>query len=259
VKGEAIAIIPARYASTRLPGKPLLPIKQIPLILHTVERAARAQSVSRVIVATDDRRIFEAVTAHGAEAVMTSPACVSGTDRIAEAAAQLDAEIVVNVQGDEPLIEPATIDAAIAPLIADSQLHISTTSEPITEVEDVFNPNVVKVVTNHQGFALYFSRSPVPHIRPAPGQTLEQALRMDASLLHHYRKHSGLYAYRGEFLQAFARMQPSPLERLEQLEQLRVLEHGYPIRVVAVEHRSIGVDTEQDYQRVKRMIEEDQV
>jgi 3-deoxy-manno-octulosonate cytidylyltransferase (CMP-KDO synthetase) len=226
------------------------------MIMHVVERAARAQFVSRVIVATDDERIFNAVTAHGIEARMTSPDCASGTDRIAEVAAALDARIIVNVQGDEPTIEPATIDAAIAPLITDSQLHISTTSEPIIDVEDVFNPSVVKVVTDASGFALYFSRSPVPHIRHAPGLSLEQALRMDASLLHHYRKHSGLYAYRGEFLQAFARMRPSALERLEQLEQLRALENGTRIRVVPVEHRSIGVDTEQDYERVKRMIEE---
>jgi 3-deoxy-manno-octulosonate cytidylyltransferase (CMP-KDO synthetase) len=226
------------------------------MIMHVVERASRARFVSRVIVATDDERIFQAVTAHGGEARMTRPDCASGTDRIAEVAAALDAEIIVNVQGDEPLIQPSTIDAAIAPLIDDSQIHISTTSEPIIDVEDVFNPNVVKVVTDASGFALYFSRSPVPHIRPALGLSLEQALRTDASLLHHYRKHSGLYAYRSEFLEQFARMNPSPLERLEQLEQLRALENGYRIRVVPVEHRSIGVDTEQDYERVKRMIEE---
>src|SRR5689334_9486763 len=226
------------------------------MIMHVVERAARAQSVARVIVATDDERIFAAVTAHGAEARMTGADCASGTDRIAEVAVNLAAEIIVNVQGDEPLIEPATIDAAIAPLLEDSQIHLSTTSEPILDVADVFNPSVVKVVTDLSGFALYFSRSPVPHIRPAPGLSLEQALRMDASLLHHYRKHSGLYAYRSKFLERFARMPQSPLERLEQLEQLRALENGYPVRVVAVEHRSIGVDTEQDYQRVKRMIEE---
>jgi 3-deoxy-manno-octulosonate cytidylyltransferase (CMP-KDO synthetase) len=229
------------------------------MILHVVERAAQAQLVARVIVATDDQRVFDAVTAHGAEAQMTSPACASGTDRIAEVAAGLAAEIVVNVQGDEPLIEPATIDAAIAPLVADSQILISTTSEPITDVEDVFNPNVVKVVVDRRGFALYFSRSPVPHIRPAPGLSLAESLRADTGLLHHYRKHSGLYAYRAEFLAEFARMQPSPLERLEHLEQLRALENGYRIRVVPVAHRSLGVDTEQDYQRVKRMIEEDQL
>jgi 3-deoxy-manno-octulosonate cytidylyltransferase (CMP-KDO synthetase) len=226
------------------------------MIMHVVERAAQAESVGRVIVATDDQRIFQAVTAHGAEARMTSADCASGTDRIAEVAASLAAEIVVNVQGDEPIIEPSTIDAAIRPLLENAQIHISTTSEPILDVEDVFNPSVVKVVTDASGLALYFSRSPVPHIRPVPGLSLAQALRADASLLHHYRKHSGLYAYRGEFLQQFARMPQSPLERLEQLEQLRALENGYQIRVVAIEHRSIGVDTEQDYQRVKRMIEE---
>ena len=229
------------------------------MIMHVVARAARAQFISRVIVATDDARIFDAVTAHGAEARMTSPDCASGTDRIAEIAAALDARIVVNVQGDEPVIEPSTIDAAIAPLVTDSQIHISTTSEPINDIEDIFNPSVVKVVTDANGFALYFSRSPVPHIRTAPGLALEQALQMDASLLHHYRKHSGLYAYRSEFLQTFARLQPSPLERLEQLEQLRALENGFRIRVVPVEHRSIGVDTEQDYQRVKSLIEENQI
>jgi 3-deoxy-manno-octulosonate cytidylyltransferase (CMP-KDO synthetase) len=226
------------------------------MIMHVVERAARARSVSRVIVATDDPRVFQAVTAHGAEARMTRPDCASGTDRVAEVAATLAAEIVVNVQGDEPIIDPSTIDAAIAPLLEDSRIQISTTSEPILDVEDVFNPSVVKVVTDAGGFALYFSRSPVPHVRPALGLSLEQALRADAGLLHHYRKHSGLYAYRAEFLGRFARMPQSPLERLEQLEQLRALEAGQPIRVVAVEHRSIGVDTEQDYQRVKRMIEE---
>lgn len=259
MKGEAIAIIPARYASTRLPGKPLLPLAQIPMIMHTVERAARARLVSRVIVATDDQRILDAVRAHGGEARLTSPDAQSGTDRVAEIAAQLDSDIIVNVQGDEPLIEPSTIDAAIVPLIEDRQIHISTTSEPITTIEDVFNPAVVKVVTNASGFALYFSRSPIPHIRPAPGLDLEESLRRDARLLSNYRKHSGLYAYRSGFLQQFARLEPSPLERLEALEQLRALEHGYSIRVIRVEHRSIGVDTEQDYERVKRLIEEKQL
>ena len=224
--------------------------------MHVVERASRAQLVSRVIVATDDERILETVEAYGGEARLTSPAAQSGTDRVAEVALSLDAEFIVNVQGDEPLIEPAAIDAAIAPLVADRQIQISTTSEPIFAVEDVFNPNVVKVVTDAEGFALYFSRSPVPHIRPAPGLTLEQSLRREPRLLSNYRKHSGLYAYRSDFLREFARMEPSPLERLESLEQLRALENGFRIRVVRISHRSIGVDTEQDYERVKRLIEE---
>jgi 3-deoxy-manno-octulosonate cytidylyltransferase (CMP-KDO synthetase) len=254
--GKAIAIIPARFASTRLPGKPILPLNHLPLIVHVIQRAKLAKFIARVIVATDDQRIVNAVQEHGGEAWMTSPDAQSGTDRIAAVAAQLDAEIIVNVQGDEPLIEPATIDAAIAPLLENSQIQISTTSEPITEVEDVFNPNVVKVTTDIEGFALYFSRSPIPYIRPSAGQTLEEFLQQTPSLLANYRKHSGLYVYRNDFLQQFARMQPSLLERLESLEQLRALENGFKIRVVGVAHRSIGVDTAQDYERVKRLIEE---
>jgi len=226
------------------------------MIMHTVERASRARLVSRVIVATDDERVAAAVLSLGGEARLTSITAASGTDRVAEVASLLDFEIIVNVQGDEPLIDPSTIDAAIEPLIEDAGIHMSTTSEPIASVDDVFNPGVVKVVSDSQGFALYFSRSPIPHIRPSSALTLEESLRADERLLSNYRKHSGLYAYRSDFLQQFARMEPSLLERLESLEQLRALENGYPIRVVKVEHRSIGVDTRQDYERVKRSIEE---
>jgi 3-deoxy-manno-octulosonate cytidylyltransferase (CMP-KDO synthetase) len=229
------------------------------MIMHVVERASHARLVSRVIVATDDERIVNAVQDHGAEARLTSPDLTSGTDRVAEVAASLDSEFIVNVQGDEPLIEPSTIDAAIAPLIEDSEIQISTTSEPVTEIEDVFNPGVVKVVADTRGFALYFSRSPIPYVRPEGGMTLEEALRANPALLSNYRKHSGLYAYRAGFLQEFARLKPSPLERLEALEQLRALENGYHIRVVNVEHRTIGVDTMEDYERVKRLIEEIQI
>jgi 3-deoxy-manno-octulosonate cytidylyltransferase (CMP-KDO synthetase) len=224
--------------------------------MHVVERASHARLISRVIVATDDERIVEAVQVHGGEARMTSSTHASGTDRVAEVAAGLDCEFIVNVQGDEPLIESSTIDAAIEPLIADSGFQISTTSEPIETAEDVFNPSVVKVVTDARGVALYFSRSPIPYVRPTAGLTLEESLAANASLLSNYRKHSGLYAYRAGFLQQFARMQPSPLERLEALEQLRALENGFEIRVVRVEHRSVGVDTRQDYEQVKRLIEE---
>jgi len=224
--------------------------------MHVVERASHARLISRVIVATDDERIVEAVQVHGGEARMTSSTHASGTDRVAEVAASLDCEFIVNVQGDEPLIDPSTIDAAIEPLIADSQLQISTTSEPVATAEDVFNPSVVKVVTGSRGVALYFSRSPIPYVRTAAGLTLEESLAANPSLLSNYRKHSGLYAYRAGFLQQFARMQPSPLERLEALEQLRALENGFEIRVVRVEHQSVGVDTRQDYERVKRLIEE---
>jgi 3-deoxy-manno-octulosonate cytidylyltransferase (CMP-KDO synthetase) len=227
------------------------------MIVHVAWRASRARLVSRVIVATDDERIFQAVREHGCEAQMTSPEHASGTDRVAEVAAGLDAEFIVNVQGDEPLIEPSTIDAAIEPLLAgDSLLLMSTTSEPIPQADDVFNPSIVKVTVDSHGFALYFSRSPIPFVRPAAGLTLDETLRADPNLLTNYRKHSGLYAYTTEFLQKFAKLEPSTLERMEGLEQLRALENGFDIRVVPVEHRSISVDTEQDYERVKRLIEE---
>jgi 3-deoxy-manno-octulosonate cytidylyltransferase (CMP-KDO synthetase) len=226
--------------------------------MHVVERASAASLVSRVIVATDDQRIADAVTSHGAEAWMTSPDAQSGTDRVAEVAARLDCQLIVNVQGDEPLIAPSTIDAAIEPLIADGRIQMGTTSEPITDTADVFNPNVVKVVTDSAGFALYFSRSPIPHLRSVAAAPFQEALTLDAGVIDNYRKHSGLYAYRRGFLLEFAAMKPSRLEKLEALEQLRALENGFKIKVVRVEHRSIGVDTEQDYQRVKRMIEENQ-
>lgn len=249
-----MVIIPARYASSRLPGKPLLEIAGIPMIVHVMERARRARSVSRVIVATDDERVAEAVARCGGQAQLTSPDARSGTDRVAEVAASFDPQqIIVNLQGDEPLIEPSTIDAVVEPLMEDPELQMSTASEPMARIEDVFDPNVVKVVTDLRGFALYFSRSPVPHIRSAVG--LEEALRRDPALLSRYRKHSGLYAYRNRSLQELAAMKQSPLEQLESLEQLRALENGLAIRVVAVEHSSIGVDTEQDYQRVKALVE----
>ena len=226
--------------------------------MHVVKRASQAQLVSRVIVATDDERIFESVKAHGGEARMTSPELTSGTDRVAAVAATLNEEYFVNVQGDEPLIDPSTIDAAIKPLLEDDTglVQVSSTSEPITDVEDVFNISVVKVVSDSAGFALYFSRSPIPFVRPAAELSLEESLRANPNLLSNYRKHSGLYAYRASFLEIFPQIEPSPLELLESLEQLRALENGYRIRIVPVEHRSVGVDTRQDYERVKRLIEE---
>ena len=256
MKGAAVAIIPARYDSTRLPGKPLLPLAGIPMVMQVVKCAAGARLVSRVIVATDDERVFAAVVDHGGEARMTSPTAATGTDRVAEVAASLDADIIVNVQGDEPVIEPSTIDAAIEPLLEQSEIQISTTSEPITSAEDVLNPSVVKVVTDSNGYALYFSRAPIPFIRPQSALAMAEALSRDSALLGNYRKHTGLYAYRSGFLRQFVRMQPSRLERIEGLEQLRALENGYRIRVVRVEHRSIGVDTLQDYEIVKRIFEE---
>jgi 3-deoxy-manno-octulosonate cytidylyltransferase (CMP-KDO synthetase) len=250
------AIIPARYASTRLPGKPLLDIAGTPMILRVVARARQVAAIGRVIVATDDERVWRAVTDAGEEAMMTSPDHQTGTDRLAEVAAQLDAEIIVNVQGDEPFIEPATIEAALAPLVADASIVMATTSESLDSAADVLNPNVVKVVTDRDGFALYFSRQPIPFPRAEAHQhgSLAAALNAQPGQLRLFAKHTGLYVYRREFLLTYAKLAPTPLERAELLEQLRVLEHGYRIKVVKSAHRSIGVDTPEDLERVRRML-----
>jgi 3-deoxy-manno-octulosonate cytidylyltransferase (CMP-KDO synthetase) len=254
LKPTTVAIIPARYASTRLPGKPLLDIAGTPMILHVVRRTRRVPAIDRVIVATDDWRVLELVTTAGVEAVMTSSDHRTGTDRLAEVAANLDAEIIVNVQGDEPLIEPATIESALSPMLEDPLLVMSTTCEPIESPADLVNPNVVKVITDREGYAIYFSRSPIPFPRSEVLKhgSLEEALRARPELLLLYSKHTGLYVYRREFLLTFTQLSPTKLEEIEALEQLRAVENGYRIKVVRVGHRSIGVDTPEDLERVRR-------
>ncbi|PYS99675.1 MAG: 3-deoxy-manno-octulosonate cytidylyltransferase [Acidobacteria bacterium] len=251
-----VAIIPARYASVRLPGKLLLPIAGRPLIAHTIERARSASTISRVIVATDDQRIFDAVGAIGSEVVMTSAEHRSGTDRLAEVAAKLPEDcIIVNVQGDEPIIAPETIDAAVRALINDEDADMSTTSEPIENFEDLLNPNVVKVVTGDSGYAIYFSRSPIPFPRDASlrhGGDLQRAVAEDFSL---FRKHTGLYVYRREYLLRLSKLPSTHLEKVEMLEQLRALEDGADIRVVHAVGSSIGVDTQEDYEKVRAILE----
>ncbi|HUQ34676.1 MAG TPA: 3-deoxy-manno-octulosonate cytidylyltransferase [Pyrinomonadaceae bacterium] len=255
---KAVVIIPARYASARLPGKPLLEINGRPMILHVLERALAARSVARAIVATDDRRILETVLSAGFEAMMTRDDHASGSDRLAEVAAALeDAEIIVNLQGDEPMISPLTIESAIAALLEDEAARIVTTSEEITEASDVLSADVVKVVTDASGRALYFSRSPIPFPRDAVRRygTLLAALEIEPTLLTTFRKHTGLYVYRRAFLLEYTRWPQSVLERSESLEQLRALERGARIKVVEAQTPSIGVDTEHDLERVRRIME----
>lgn len=211
------------------------------MVVRVCERAASARRVSRVIVATDDRRVFDAVRAEGFECAMTSDAHETGTDRLAEVAATLDSELVVNVQGDEPMLPSSTIDAAVDALLADDTCVASTTSEPLASIDDLLDPNIVKVVTTDDGRALYFSRSPIPYARDG---------RPDPSAC---RKHTGLYVYRRAFLLEYARMAQTRLERIERLEQLRILERGYDIRVVEVAETSIGVDTQADLDRVREL------
>jgi 3-deoxy-manno-octulosonate cytidylyltransferase (CMP-KDO synthetase) len=254
-QNSAIAIIPARYHSTRLPGKPLLDICGRPMIVRVCERASAARNVSRVVVATDDRRIQDAVRAAGFESLMTSPDHASGSDRLAEAVAALDEkfDLIVNVQGDEPLISPRTIERAVSALAEDADAVVSTTCEPINETSDVLSPDVVKVVSDSRGYALYFSRSPVPYLRDEARRlgSLVAALEAEPALLARFRKHTGLYVYRREFLLAFARLPQGHLEKLESLEQLRIIESGAHVRVVEVEESSIGVDTAEDLDRVR--------
>ena len=253
------AIIPARYSSVRLPGKMLLPIAGKPLILHTVERAREAATVDEVIVATDDQRIFEAVTTDGHRAVMTSPEHQSGSDRIAEVAKDLpEGSIIVNVQGDEPVISPATIDRTVNALINDPSAEMATTCEPFESLGDLLNGNNVKVVISDAGYALYFSRSPMPWPREASlrhGGNPNGAIEAEPELLANFRKHTGLYVYRREYLLRFTQLPQTMLEKLEILEQLRALENGAKIRVVEAAARSIGVDKDEDLRIVRAILE----
>lgn len=238
------AVIPARFASTRLEGKPLADICGKTMVQRVYERA-QAAGLSDVVVATDDERIFKAVKAFGGKAVMTSPLHTSGTDRVAEAAFAIDAEIIVNLQGDEPLIDPALIEAAVEPMRHVPGLAMSTLKTPITHEEEYLDPNAVKVVTDNDGFALYFSRSPVPFCRkgfsglPVPAY-----------------KHIGLYVFRRDFLFEFTKMKPTPLEISESLEQLRALENGRRIKVVEVRYNPVSVDTPEDLERVRKIVKE---
>jgi 3-deoxy-manno-octulosonate cytidylyltransferase (CMP-KDO synthetase) len=244
---ETVAIIPARYASERLPGKPLADICGKPMIQHVYERARRATLVNRVLVATDDQRILAAVKSFGGEAVMTPSTLQSGSDRIAHVTRSLPGvDIVVNVQGDEPLIEPDMIDEAILPLQNDAALVAGTLVRRISNESDLQNPSIPKVVLDNDGFCLYFSRSVIPFLRDSGEREWISAGT--------FYKHIGLYVYRREFLLTYATLPRTPLEMLEKLEQLRILEHGYRIRAVITSHDSIPVDTAADLEKVRALV-----
>ena len=239
---RTLCVIPARYASTRLPGKPLADICGKPMICRVLERASRAQKPEKVIVATDDERIYDAVRAEGGEALLTRADHPTGTDRLAEVAeAYPEVDLIVNVQGDEPLIEPSVIDDLIAPFEMDENLPMATVMVRMEDAAEQLNPNNVKVVVDKLGYALYFSRSLVPCPRAAAGPVY---------------KHIGIYAYRRDFLLRYARLEPTPLERAESLEQLRALENGYGIRVLETDCRFVGVDTPEDLALVNKIYRE---
>ena len=245
---NVVCIIPSRYESSRFPGKPLADLCGKPMIQHVYERVLLSKRVSFAAVATDDERIARAVEDFGGKAIMTKPVHRSGTDRLAEAAERLglaDDDIVVNIQGDQPLFDTVQIDEVIAPLIGDPSIPMSTLIYKIVLDEEVTHPNAVKTVFDHDGFALYFSRATIPYVRDKGKQA-------------DYFKHHGIYAYRKRFLDVFTRLPEGVLERLESLEQLRAIEYGYKIKVIVTELDSVEVDTPQELARVKRIIESGQ-
>jgi len=237
-------VIPARYGSTRLAGKPLISLAGRPMIQRVYEQAKMAQRVDRVIVATDDERIVEAVAGFGGEACMTRTEHRTGTERIAEVAAREEGEVFVNVQGDEPLLDPAAIDTAVDALLEEPQASISTVATPIKTPDDIMDPNVVKTVLDFDGNALYFSRAPIPWVRDTASKIQVRHL-----------KHLGLYVFQREALLEYATLPQGELEKIEQLEQLRCLENGWKIRVAEVEHDAVSVDVPEDVARVEKLLQ----
>jgi 3-deoxy-manno-octulosonate cytidylyltransferase (CMP-KDO synthetase) len=235
-----LGVIPARFGSSRFPGKVLAPLASKSMLQHVFERAEQARYLTRTIIATDDQRVFDAARAFGAPVRMTRADHLSGTDRVAEVASAENADIVVNIQGDEPLIDPAAIDAAILPMIHEPGTLMATLRKKIEDQREVQDPNVVKVVTNGEGDAIYFSRSAIPYDRE----------RADIT----YYKHIGIYVYRRDFLLNYPLLPVGPLEKAERLEQLRALENGYSIRVAETEYESWGVDTPEDLKRVSYLL-----
>ena len=248
---KIVAIIPARYGSTRFEGKPLAEILGKPMIQWVYEGVCQSKLIDKVIVATDDHRILEAVEQFGGNGVMTASTHATGSDRVGEVARKLRAEIIINVQGDEPLLRGSIIDKAIRPLLKDHSIPLSTLMTRIEEVKDWLSPNVVKVVVNHEGFALYFSRSPIPFPRDLNVEKLLAASSKEKSPLPHRAfKHIGVYVYRRDFLLRYSKMKHAPLEKLEKLEQLRALENGFQIKVTPVDYEPLSVDTPEDLEKV---------
>ena len=241
---KVVVVIPARYRSTRLPGKPLLSLAGKPMIQRVYERAKLAQRIDRVMVATDDERIVKVVESFGGEARMTRTEHRTGTERVAEVAAHEQGELFVNVQGDEPLLDPVAVDTAVAALLEEPAASITTVATPIKTAAEIMDPNVVKTVLDFDGNALYFSRAPIPWVR-------DTASKIEMRHL----KHLGLYVFERRALLEYPTLPQGELERIEQLEQLRWLENGWKIRVAEVEHDAVSVDVPEDVARVEKLLE----
>ncbi|MCX7798047.1 MAG: 3-deoxy-manno-octulosonate cytidylyltransferase [Melioribacter sp.] len=241
-----VGIIPARFASSRLMGKPLADIGGKPMIQHTWENASKSKFLEKLIIAVDDEKVYQVAKSFGAEVFMTPQNVTSGSDRIAIVAQQIpEASIIVNIQGDEPFINGKMIDEAIEPLLFDKKVNVSTLVKRITSVEEMKSPSVVKVVFDYNNYALYFSRSPIPYVRDAK-TNLE---KIETGEIY---KHIGLYVFRKETLMKFTSLKPTDLERIEKLEQLRMLEHGIKIKVVVTEYDSLSVDTPKDLEIARK-------
>jgi 3-deoxy-manno-octulosonate cytidylyltransferase (CMP-KDO synthetase) len=240
-----LGVIPARFSSSRFPGKVLALISSKTMLQHVYERASQARYLTSTIIATDDDAVYAAARKFGARVTMTRPDHLSGTDRVAEVASTENAEIIVNIQGDEPLIDPAAIDTAILPLAHEPDVQMATLKKRIEIPREITDPNVVKVVTDAKGDAIYFSRCPIPYVRQDAGSPAGTP----------YFKHIGLYVYRRDFLLGYSSLPVGPLEQAERLEQLRAIENGFRIRVVETEYESLGVDTPEDLERVSRLVE----
>jgi 3-deoxy-manno-octulosonate cytidylyltransferase (CMP-KDO synthetase) len=240
---QVVIVIPARYGSTRLPGKPLVSLAGKPMVQRVYERAKLAKTAGRVIVATDDERIASKVREFGGEAKITRTDHRTGTERIAEVAAHVDGQVFVNVQGDEPLLDPAAVDAAVTALLEQPAAAVATVAVPIRTPADIMDPNVVKTVLDFEDNALYFSRAPIPWVRDSAHKTHARHL-----------KHLGLYVFQREALLEYPTLPQGELERLEQLEQLRWLENGWKIRVAPVEHDAVSVDLPEDVERVEKLL-----
>ncbi len=265
---RAVAIIPARFASARLPGKPLASLKGKVLIQRVYEQASSAKLIDAVFVATDDKRIFDVVISFGGKAVMTSSGHASGTDRIAEAAKNIDCEIIVNVQGDEPFIRPEMVDDTVKLLIDDPRAAISTLAKKTTNIEEILSPNVVKVVMDNEGFAMYFSRSPIPYYRDewqvqntdyrTQNTDFNLVFKVQTSDTRHQTffcyKHIGIYGFRKEALLDFSLMGQGRLEMIEKLEQLRALASGMKIKVKETPYDTFGIDTVEDLRKAEEWL-----
>ncbi|MBD3271087.1 MAG: 3-deoxy-manno-octulosonate cytidylyltransferase [Elusimicrobia bacterium] len=246
---DIIGVIPARYNAVRLRGKPLIKINGIPLIQWTFANASRASLLTRLIVATDDRRIFHTVQRFGGQAILTSSNCQSGTDRVAEVAAKIKGDIFVNIQGDEPLLHPSVINGLVRIMIKRKNIHMATAGYPIKHIRDLKDPHTVKVVVDRKANAHYFSRSAIPC--PRDQQLLRTGLKR-----RYFLKHLGVYAYRRDFLRKFMKLPQSVPERLEKLEQLRALDSGYKIQVIRARYDSPGIDVYEDIKNVEKILKQ---